>query len=575
VLSRTRPIPEPVDDPDLLDWTNPGTRIRLINALMADPGPLSFLARRAAAVLEVLINRRNPHTGQLDPSWLNLGAGARYKDRSVAYAVSELRRTGLIASVRRCYGLRPTSCAYVLTCKLLVLAGLVREHAPDSCAKCRSAAAMNAARRPHNLQTNRDLLLPSGISTSADRSRSKKGGEPRRVRADHRPLFSKGSGAEESTDPNLTAFVAVFQRERHAMYGDNEHGSVGAENRSKLSAFLADFVGGAWAWSEQQGLERARGDVANELFEEVVRSWLAMPGTNGFVRERRHPIGLLVGDLDAYGALAREAWERKQVRPKPLAASAVLPGDVTAAEYAAQLQAQAEAAEAALPEFDAAELVALAEREPQAPERGPAAEIALEDDATDPIALAHVERELAVREQRAAYIAQARAARASLLPTAKIAQCAPVVVLFPAPACGFGFSEDEGEALYEFADNDTGDDKDFFAHELERARQEQDRARQELAFLADFEAEKRVATAVTVAEPAPIPTENRPRTDREGSEAEADLAPASVGPRPPRFRRPGSRPFTGTTGAPGRRPDAWRAIARPETPVDGDDPPDE
>jgi hypothetical protein len=573
VLSRTRPVPEPVDDPDLLDWTNPGTRIRLINALMADPGPLSFLARRAAAVLEVLINRRNPHTGQLDPSWLNLGAGARYKDRSVAYAVSELRRYGLIASVRRCYGLRPTSCAYVLTCKLLVLAGIVRDHAPDSCAKCRSAAAMNAARRPHNLQTNRDLLLSSGISTSADRSRSKTGGEPRRVRADHRPLFSKGSGPEESTDPNLTAFVAVFQRERHAMYGDNDHGSIGADNRSKLSAFLADFVGGAWAWSEQRGLERARVDVANELFEGVVRSWLSMPGTNGFVRERRHPIGLLVGDLDAYGALAREVWERKQARPKPLAASAVLAGDVTAAEYAEQLQAQAEAAEAALPEFDAAELVALAEREPQAPERSPAAEIVDEDDSTDPIALAQLARAFTVREQRAAYIAQARAARAALLPTAQIAPCAPVVVLFPAPARGFGFREDEGEALYEFADNDTGDDKDFFAHELERARQEQDRARQELAFLADFEAETHVGTAVTVAEPAPTPTEKRPRNDRETTEA--DQASALVGLRPPRFRRPGSRPFTGTTGAPGRRPDAWRAIARPETPVDGDDPPDE
>ena len=142
VLYRARPLPEPVDDPDLLDWSNPGTRIRLINALMADPGPFSFLSRRGVAVLGVLIDRRNPHTGQLDPSWLNLGAGARYKDRSVAYALAELRRHGLIASVRRCYGLRPTSCAYVLTCKLLSLAGLVAEHAPTLCAKCRSAPAL-------------------------------------------------------------------------------------------------------------------------------------------------------------------------------------------------------------------------------------------------------------------------------------------------------------------------------------------------------------------------------------------------------------------------------------------------
>jgi hypothetical protein len=561
-----------VDDPDLLDWSNPGTRIRLLNALMADPGPFSFLSRRAAAVLEVLINRRNPHTGQLDPSWLNLGAGARYKDRSVAYAVSELRRTGLIASERRCYGLRPTSCAYVLACKLLVLAGLVRDHDPGSCAKCRSATAMNAARRPHNLQTNRDLLLPSGISTSADPTRSKRGGEPRRVRSDPRPLFSKGSGAEESSDPNLTAFLAVFQRERHAVYGDNDHGSVGAENRAKLSAFLADFVSGAWAWSEQQGLERQRVAVANELFEGFVRSWLSMPGTNGFVRERRHPVGLLVGDLDAYGALARDAWERKQVRPKPLAASAALDGAVTAAEYAKQLQAQAEAAEAALPEFDAAELFALSQHEPQEPDRSTAAEIADEDDAIDPIALAQIERDLAVREQRDAYIAQARAARAALQPSALIAPCAPVVVLFPAPAHGFGFREDEGEGLYEFADNDTGDDKDFFAHELDRAQQEQDRARQELAFLADFEAEKRAGAPVLEAEPAPTTTEKRPRNDRAGTEAEADQAPALEGSRPPRIRRPGSRPFAASKALVQPR-DALRFV--PWSAVTDDDPPDE
>lgn len=379
--------------------------------------------------------------------------------------------------------------------------------------------------------------------------------------------------AAPENDPILAAFVVVFERQRFAKYGDNAHGSLSTENRDKLAAYLADLVAGARAWAEQEGVDGARADVADALFERLARLWLDWPGTGRFLCDRRHPIGLLIGDLEKFGKLARASWKRAQRKPKPLEAHEAPAGAVSATGYAEQLQAQAEAAEAALPEFDAAEIVALAEREPQAPERGPAAEIALEDDATDPIALAHVERELAVREQRAAYIVQARAARAALLPTAKIAQCAPVVVLFPAPARGFGFREDEGEALYEFADNDTGDDKDFFAHELERARQEQDRARQELAFLADFEAEKRVGTAVHVAEPTT--TENRPRTDREPTKTEADQAPASVGPRPQRFRRPGSRPFTGTTGAPGRRPDAWRAIARPETPVDGDDPPDE
>jgi hypothetical protein len=537
-LYRARPVPEPVNGPDLLDWTNPGTRTRLINALMALPGPFSLLARRAVAVLAVLINRRNSHTGQLDPSWLNLGAGARYKDRSVAYALSELKRHGLIASVRRCYGLRPTSCAYVLTCKLLVLAGLVKDHPPDSCAECRSAAAMSAARRPHNLQTNPDLPFHSGIPSSADRSRNKRGGEPRRVRTGIRPPFSKGSGAEENSDPTLAAFLAVFQRERRALYGDNDHGSIGAENRAKLSAFLADFVGGVWAWSEQRGLERARVDVATELFEEFVRSWLSMPGTNGFVSERRHPIGLFIGDLDNYSDIAREAWKRKQVRPKPLDASAAPAGAVTAAEYEEQLQ---EHEPDEWPDLDAsepddderAELAAIHAAVAQVHATVEPCKIApiVEPTGGDPLLLAAIR---AAMETRAALAARKQSAKAQ------------IAAAFP-------------ESIRETAHADP---------------------------LPSPERRADAAARVLEDEPAPTPapttTEKRPRNDRGGTEADTDPAPgleapqeAAEGPRPPRVRRPGSRPFTGTTGAPGRRPDAWRFLARPDPQADGDEPPDE
>jgi hypothetical protein len=79
----------------------------------------------------------------------------------------------------------------------------------------------------------------------------------------------------------------------------------------------------------------------------------------------------------------------------------------------------------------------------------------------------------------------------------------------------------------------------------------------------------------------PAPTEKRPGNDRGGTEANTDPAPglealqeAQEGPRPPRVRRPGSRPFTGTTGVPGRRPDALRSLALPKAPAD-DDRPDE
>jgi hypothetical protein len=515
-----------VDDPDLLDWTNPGTRIRLINALMADPGPFSFLSRRAVAVLEVLINRRNPHTGQLDPSWLNLGAGARYKDRSVAYAVSELRRHGLIASVRRCYGLTPTSCAYVLTCKLLGLAGLVQDHEPSTCNKCRSAVAMNAARRPHNLQTNRDLLFPSGISSSADPNRSKRGREPRRHGAGSRAPSSIRSSAEQSPDPTFAAFLTVFRREHAATYPEGDPGSVGPENRAKVTAFLADFVGGAWAWSEQQGLERARVDVAEELFEGLVRTWLSMPGTNGFVRERQHPIGLLVGDLAEFGDLARDTWQRKQARPKPLEAHEAPLGAVSAAGYVEQLLAvepddwpDLDDSEPAAEDLDALDALRGAVALEPAP---------LEPSQTAPIPEPHAGDRFVLAEVRAAMEKSA-----ALAARQQSATKTPRAAAFP-----------ESILPPEYAEPPPNP-----------ARRTD----------------------------AAAPTEEAPRNHRETTEEEPSPTPgqaapreAAEGPRPPRVRRPGSRPFSAPPSAPAGRPDAWRYVARPEPRAgDDDDPPDE
>jgi hypothetical protein len=465
---------------------------------MALPGPLAFLTRRAIAVLLVLIARRNPASGQLDPSWGNLGAGTRYKERSVGYALAELRHHGLIASMRRCYGLAPTSCAYLLTCKLLILAGLVKDHEPGTCAKCRSAAAMSAARRPHNLQTNRDLLFPSGIDPSADPNRSKRGREPRRGRAGSRALSSIGSSAEQSPDPTLAAFLAVFRREHAATYTEADPGSLGAENRSKVSAFLADFVGGAWAWSEQQGLGLARADVATALFEGLARIWLSLPGTNGFVRARQHPIGLLVGDLAEVGDLARDAWQRKQARPKPLDAHEAPPGAVSAADYAEHVQ---EHEPEAWPDLDASE-----------PDADELAELDAIRSAASPVG---------------APVEPRNAARGAAAP--------PVDLFLLASIHGA----------------------------MER--------RAALAARKDAE---------------PTRTEEAPRNHRETTEADAEAGPTpgheaphetAAEPRPPRLRRPGSRPFTGTTSGAGMRPDAWRFVARPEPRAgdDDDDPPDE
>jgi hypothetical protein len=328
----------------------------------------------------------------------------------------------------------------------------------------------------------------------------------------------------------------VFQRERRALYGDNEHGSIGAENRAKLSAFLADFVGGAWAWSEQQGLDRPRAEVATELFEGFVQSWLSMPGTNGFVRERRHPIGLFVGDLDNYSESARAAWERKQARPKPLDASAAPAGAVTAAEYVEQLQEHEpdEWPELDASEPDADELAALAAIHTavaQVRANVEPCEVApiVEPTGGDPLLFAAIR---AAMETRAALAARKQSAQAQIATT---------------------FPESIREIAYGEPSPSPERRTDAAARGLE-------------------------------AEPTTPPrtTEKRPRNDRGGTEPATGPTTgpevpqtAGEGPRPPRVRRPGSRPFTATIGAPGGRPDARRLLARPDLQADDGEPPDE
>ena len=424
--------PAPVATPGEVNFAHPKLREYLGNLLNEAGGPFTHVDGDARKLIKELLHCRNPGTGKCFPSWEYLARASGDSPRNVGYMLGRLdsgpsrQSDGRIVDGHeliwrrsdRC-GFRRLPTQYGITCRFLILAGLVLPH---NCMECRCGRAWGAEERG-------SIFSGSSDHTLHMKSSQNKGELGTRARS----LFVKSSPpAAPDKDPTLTGFLAVFERLRLAKYSDNEHGSVSSENRDKLSAFLADLVGGAWAWAVQEGFEGTRAEVAEALFERLARLWLDWPGTARFLCERRHPIGLLIGDLEKFGKLARASWKRALRKPKPLEAHEAPAGAVTAAEYVEQLQAQAEAAEATLPELDAAEIVERAER-----------------------------------EQGAAYIALARAASAALLPSA-IAPGAPVVRLFPEPAFAISFEhEDAGD--YEYADNDTGDDPSFFARELARS----------------------------------------------------------------------------------------------------------
>lgn len=513
--------------PGEVNFAHPKLREYLGNLLNEDGGPFAHVDGDARKLLKELLHCRNADTGKCCPSWEYLARATGDKPRNVGYMLGRLasgpsRQSdgrivdghGLIwrRSDRRGFRRLPTQ--YGITCRLLILAGLVLPH---NCMECRCGTAWSAEERGSAISGSSDLSLRPKYSQNK--------GEPRtRARA---PFVKSSPQAAPENDPILAAFVVVFERQRFAKYGDNAHGSLSTENRDKLAAYLADLVAGSRAWAEQEGVDGARADVADALFERLARLWLEWPGTGRFLCDRRHPIGLLIGDLEKFGKLARASWKRAQRKPKPLEAHEAPAGAVSATGYAEQLQAQAEAAEAALPEFDAAELIALAQLQPHEPATSPTAADVAEPAIPVPLVRAPVLRALPVpapSEERGKLAASARAHARALL-----------AALAPPPS-------------------------------------------PERSTLA--------AASVLEDEPAPTPapttTEKRPRNDRGGTEADTDPAPGLEAPReapesarPPRVRRPGSRPFTGTTGAPGRRPDAWRSIAQPEAPADDDDPPDE
>jgi hypothetical protein len=326
-----------------VNWRDPRIKTYLYNLLDDPSGPFAFVDAKARTQAKQCIHHRNPSTGDIFPSCGLLSYELPFKQRTIRYAWGRLctgqsrQRNG---SVVDGYGLMwrekrwrryggQTSNGYGFTSKFLELAGLVLPHDPVSCSECSDVAPKAKAPGP------------------------RRGSPPRPVSASlplpHVPMQPATSTSMETSpamptpveappaDPDFETFALIFATERFAKYGDHDAGTVRAEKHIAIASEVLDVTAEACAWAQGRGLELDRSTVREDLCRRIARLWLDMRGTNGFLNERRHPIGLIVGDMPRVAPEALAAWKRSQPKPKALspevlelAARAELAGGATA-----------------------------------------------------------------------------------------------------------------------------------------------------------------------------------------------------------------------------------------------------
>jgi len=308
---------EPAPTCDEVAWANPLTRMCLVNVIDDPHGPFAAIDPMARTLIKQLLHHRNTKTGECYPSCGLLAFELPFRERSIRYALGRLdtgpcrQRDGSIVEglglIWRLKRWRPyggqTSNLYGVTPKLLELAGLVLPHDPESCSLCRSlGAAQTTAPRPRRGRPPRlaGATLPLPLVQSSPATP-----EP----------------AAPPPDPDFETFALVFTAERATRYGDHDAGTLRVENRAIVASIVLDMTAEACAWAESRGLDVDRSGVREDLCRRIARLWLDMPGTNDLLLERRHPIGLMVGDLKRLVPEALGAWKRSQPRPRhvPLA----------------------------------------------------------------------------------------------------------------------------------------------------------------------------------------------------------------------------------------------------------------
>jgi len=173
--------------------------------------------------------------------------------------------------------------------------------------------------------------------------------------------------SREVVDVDFAAFLRAFDDARFAIYRDRDTGTLVAKNRSIIAGRVAELVAEAWAWGAGRGLQLERAAVRADLCGRLVQTWLEWPGSDDILHKRRHPIGLIVGDLAKLVTETLRDWKRAQPKPVPRP----LPPAI-AAEAAEELP-ELDASEPAPGELDAIrnQLAQALDPAPKAPRAAP------------------------------------------------------------------------------------------------------------------------------------------------------------------------------------------------------------
>jgi hypothetical protein len=163
------------------------------------------------------------------------------------------------------------------------------------------------------MHTNRDLIDPQGSRTGGKRARAD---APPRQKVPP-PHSSKAGKDEAPLDPDFAAFARAFDVEHNAKYGGMHGSRVRAEGQATIAGLVAGLTGEAYAWAQPLGLDLDRDDVRRDLCHLLTRIWLTWTGSDDALVQRRHPIGMIVGDLGRLAPEALNAWKRAQRRPAP------------------------------------------------------------------------------------------------------------------------------------------------------------------------------------------------------------------------------------------------------------------
>ncbi|MBK8824312.1 MAG: hypothetical protein IPN58_17395 [Anaerolineales bacterium] len=83
-------MPEPAATGDDVQWGNPLTRTRAINALNDPAGPLAFLDAMARDLLKNFFHHRNTRTGEITPGCARLAFELPFKERAIFYTLGRL-----------------------------------------------------------------------------------------------------------------------------------------------------------------------------------------------------------------------------------------------------------------------------------------------------------------------------------------------------------------------------------------------------------------------------------------------------------------------------------------------------